>query len=468
MKTIEISDITLRLAEGGTALSFKERVEIARTLDRLGVDQIELPALKDDKADVLRNKTIASVVSSARLSAVVGLTEDSVEAAWESVRSARQPALHVMLPASSVQMEYMCHKKAPAMLELAKALVAKARYFTEHVEFSVLDATRAEADFLHQLIAAVLEAGAEAVTLCDSAGIMTPDECAGFVRELLEKVPGLTKARVGVELSDEMKMATACAAAAVDAGAAVVKSTLTPMVVPSTQDLSAYLSARGDSKGLRWNLRTTELTRAAGQLQWMMQTQRSGGSPFDSGVDDGGTNICLTAGDSIEEMVKVVHHLGYDLTEEDNAKVYESFQRIAAKKHFVSARELDAIIATAAMQVPSVYRIISYVITCGNMTAAMANLILEQDGEKRQGVCAGDGPIDAAFLAIEQIIGHHYELADYQIQTVTEGREAMGSALVKLRSNGKLYSGNGISTDVIGASIRAYISALNKIVYEEA
>ena len=198
-----------------------------------------------------------------------------------------------------------------------------------------------------------------------------------------------------------------------------------------------------------------------------MQTQRSGGSPFDSGVDDGGASICLTAGDSIEEMVKVVRHLGYDLSEEDNAKIYESFQRIAAKKHFVSARELDAIVASTAMQVPSTYRIVNYVITCGNMTSAIASLTLEKDGEKQQGVCAGHGPIDAAFLSMEQIIGHHYELADYQIQTVTEGRDAMGSALVKLRSNGKLYSGNGISTDVIGASIRAYISALNKIVYED-
>ena len=189
-------------------------------------------------------------------------------------------------------------------------------------------------------------------------------------------------------------------------------------------------------------------------------------SPFDSGVDDGAPTVCLTAGDGVEEVVKVVRHLGYDLTEEDNARVYESFQRIAAKKHFVNTRELDAIVASAAMQVPSTYRIINYVITCGNMTSAMASLMLEKDGERQQGVCAGDGPIDAAFLAIEQIIGHHYELADYQIQTVTEGREAMGSALVKLRSNGKLYSGNGISTDVIGASIRAYISALNKIVYE--
>ena len=468
MKTIEISDITLRLTGGEAALSFKERVEAARILDRLGVDQIELPALKDGKGDVLRNKTIASVVNAARLSAAVGLTEESVEAAWNSVSSARRPVLHVMLPASPVQMEYLCHKKAPAILELAKALVARARYFTEHVEFSALDATRAEPDFLAQLLCAVLEAGAEAVTLCDSAGIMMPDECAGFIRELAEKVPCLGKARLGIELDDGMKMAAACAAAAVDAGAVVIKAAITSAGVPATQDLAAYLSARGESKGLRWNLRGTELTRAAGQLQWMVQTQRGGGSPFDSGVDDTGTAVCLTAEDAIDEVVKVVRCLGYDLTEEDNAKVYEAFQRIAAKKQFVSARELDAIVASAAMQVPSAYRIVTYVITCGNMTSAMANLTLEREGKKQQGVCAGDGPIDAAFLAIEQIIGHHYELADYQIQTVTEGREAMGSALVKLRSNGKLYSGNGISTDVIGASIRAYISALNKIVYEEA
>ncbi len=485
MKTIQISDVTLRMEEA-SALSFKERVEIARTLDRLGVDEIELPALRDGKAGVLSNKTIASVVSSARLSAAVGTTEESVTETWESVKAARQAVLHIMLPASSVQMEYLCHKKAPAILELARELTAKARYYTEHVAFSAIDAasspvsfrrarilpcstidaTRADPAFLCQLIAAAAEAGAEAVTVCDSAGIMTPGECARFIRSLREQAPALQKVRLGVELSDGMKMAAACAAAAVDAGAETVKASLTPMGVPAVPDLAAYLSARGEEKELRWNLRTTELNRAAGQLQWLIQTQRSGGSPFDSGVDEGAPTVCLTAGDGVEEVVKVVRHLGYDLTEEDNARVYESFQRIAAKKHFVNTRELDAIVASSAMQVPSTYRIINYVITCGNMTSAMASLTLEKDGERQQGVCAGDGPIDAAFLAIEQIIGHHYELADYQIQTVTEGREAMGSALVKLRSNGKLYSGNGISTDVIGASIRAYISALNKIVYE--
>ena len=470
MKTVKIYDITLRESGRGrtAALSFKERVEIARTLDRLQVDAVELPAVRDGKADVLSNKTIASVVNSARVSAAAGLTEESVETTWESVKGARRPALHILLPASAVQMEYLCLMKGPAMLVLARTLVAKARYYTERVEFSALDATRAEGAFLRQLLSAAVEAGAGTVTLCDTAGIMTPDECGAFVAEIRESVPGLEKVRLGVELSDGMKMAAACAAAAIDAGAEVVKTAITPMDVPTTEDFAAYLSARGDSKGLRCDLRTTELKRAAAQLQWLLQTERSSGSPFDSGVSDGAPAICLTAGDDIGEMVKVVRHLGYDLSEEDNARVYESFQRIAAKKHFVSTRELDAIIASTAMQVPSTYRIVNHIITCGNTVSAMANLTLEHDGEKIQGMALGDGPIDAAFLAIEQIIGHHYELADFQIQTVTEGREAMGSALVKLRSNGKLYSGNGISTDIIGACIRAYISALNKIVYEEA
>ena len=453
MRTVQIADITLRQAGGDRALSFKERVEIARTLDRLQVDAVELPPILDARAGALSNKTIASVVSSARLSAAAGLTEESVELTWESVRGARKPGLHILLPASPVQMEYMCHKKGPAMLELARALVGRARYFTEQVEFSALDATRAEPEFLHQLLSAALEAGASAVTVCDSAGIMTPGECAGFIRSLYEAVPGLEKVLLGVELSDGLHMASACAAAALDAGAGLVKTAIAPMDAPTTEHFAAYLSARGESRGLRWNLRTTELSRAAAQLRWLLQSQRSSGSPFDSGVDDGAPAVCLTAGD--------------DLTEEDNARVYEAFQRIASKKHFVSTRELDAIVASTAMQVPSVYRIVTYVITCGSAASAMASLTLEKDGERQQGVCAGDGPIDAAFLAIEQIIGHHYELADFQIQTVTEGREAMGSALVKLRSNGKLYSGSGISTDVIGASIRAYISALNKIVYEE-
>ena len=468
MKNIKISDITLREAGRSRALPFKERVEIARTLDRLRLDVIELPPIRDEKADVLSNKTIASVVTSSILSAATGLTEESVAAAWESVKGARRPRLHILVPASPVQMEYQCHKKAPAMLELVKALVARARYFTEEVEVSLVDATRAETAFLYQVLAAAAEGGAAAVTLCDSAGVMTPAECETFIRAAVENVPALEKVELGVELSDNMHMAVACAAAAIDAGAAAVKTAVSPMGVPLTQDFAAYMAIKGDAKGLRCGLRTTELNRAAGQLQWLLQTEKSGGSPFDSGVAESDASLCLTAGDDMDQVVKVVRAMGYELTEEDNARVFEAFRRIAEKKHFVGSRELEAIIASAALQVPATYRIADYVVTAGGTIGAMATITLEKEGKRLTGVCAGDGPIDAAFLAIEQIIGHHYELDDFQIQAVTEGREAMGSALVKLRAGGRLYSGNGISTDVIGASIRAYISALNKIVYEEA
>ena len=176
--------------------------------------------------------------------------------------------------------------------------------------------------------------------------------------------------------------------------------------------------------------------------------------------------IRLDSADDREAVVSAAARLGYDLSEEDATRVFEEFQRVAEKKT-VGAKELEAIVASAALQVPTTYKLISYVINTGNLMTASAQITLQKEGDSLQGVCLGDGPIDAAFLAIEQIIGHHYELDDFQIQAVTEGKDSMGAALVKLRSEGKLYAGNGISTDIIGASIRAYLNAVNKIVYEE-
>lgn len=469
MNTIRLSDITLRQAVSSRAfsVSFKERIEIARSLDRLHVDAVELPVIQDARADVLANKTIASVVSTAALSATCGMTEESVEEAWESVKGAKKPALHIMAPVSAIQMEYQCHKKAPAMAACIRTLVAKARYYTEAVEFSAVDATRAERPFLYEAVATAIAAGAARVTVCDSAGVMTPGEWSAFLSDLYANVADLKKVEVGVQISDMLKMSVASAAAAVEAGAAVVKASIAPLDCPSLVDLAAFVGVKGDEIGVSTNLRTTELTRSAKQIQWLLQTERSSGSPFDNGVRAETAGVCLSTDDGISELAAAVRQLGYDLSEEDAAKVYEAFQAVAEKKHFVGSRELEAIIASAALQVPSTYRVADYVITSGASVGAMASLTLERDGEKLTSVASGDGPVDAAFLAIEQAIGHHYELDDFQIQTVTEGREAMGSALVKLRSGGRLYSGTGLSTDIIGAAVRAYISALNKIVYEE-
>ena len=175
----------------------------------------------------------------------------------------------------------------------------------------------------------------------------------------------------------------------------------------------------------------------------------------------------VSAHDTIEAVSDAVRRLGYDLTDEDNVRVYEEFKKVAAKKK-VTAKDLDAVVASVAMQAAPVYKLESYVINNGNIISSSAQIKLSRDGEILSGIAMGDGPIDAAFRALEQIVGHHFELDDFQIQAVTEGKEAVGSALIKLRNEGKLYSGNGISTDIIGASIGAYINALNKIVNEEA
>jgi 2-isopropylmalate synthase len=159
--------------------------------------------------------------------------------------------------------------------------------------------------------------------------------------------------------------------------------------------------------------------------------------------------------------------LGYDLSEEDQIRVYVEFMRLAGTKEVITSPEIDVIVASYALQVPPAYALAEYIINASNVFSASAHIRLKKNGEVMESVALGDGPVDASFLAIEQIAGVHYELDDFQIRAVTEGREAMGEALVKLRVGGKIYSGRGLSTDIIGSSISAYINALNKIVYEE-
>ena len=415
MRKVTVSDMTLKFAaQAEQALGFREKLEIAKQLDRARASSIVTAPL-NDKTDALLIKSVAAAAAHSAVCVPVGLSEEGVAAAWEAVRDAAKPRLQVAVPMSVVQMEYLCHKKPPMVLEMISILVAAARKVCDDVEFCADDATRADAAFLRQAIDAAIAAGASTVTVCDDAGTMLPDEFGAFIAGLCEAVPAMGGVTVGV----------------------------------------------------RCELNITELQRCTKQIRAITHSRRSKTSPFDAGVQDSAAALYLNSFDDISAVSAAVRKLGYDLSEDDMSRVFEEFVRIARQKN-VGARELDAIVASAALQVPSTYRLVSYVIHSGNVITPSAHVKLEKDGKTLEDICLGDGPVDAAFLAIEQIVGHHYELDDFQIQTVTEGREAMGSALVKLRSGGKLYSGKGISTDIIGASIRAYLNALNKIVYEEA
>ena len=467
MKQIRISDVTMKQTGADISLSFREKIELSKLLDKLGVTVIELEPLVQPKIDALRIKSVAAAVKNSIVAVPVALDPENVKLTWNALKEAKKARLQVCAPVSSVQMEYLFHKKPDAMVSSICQTIRDCCAVCSDVEFVADDATRSDPAFLYQAVSAAIEAGAKTVTVCDTAGAMLPNEFTAFIRELYAGVPALKDVVLGISCADSLSMADSCAFGAIRYGAGEVKAASYRLNLVSLPNVAKVLSAKGDFYNATCSVRTTEMKRITGQIARMCQTGRKKSSPFDSGVQDDDGSMYLTGHDDLSAVMKVAMHLGYDLSEEDGAKVYEAFRVIAQKKEKVSARELDAIVASAAMQVPPTYVMDSYVVTSGNTISATAHLKLHRHDKILEGVSIGDGPIDAAFLAIEQITGQHYELDDFQIQAVTEGREAMGQTVVKLRSSGKVYSGRGISTDIVGASIQAYINALNKIVYEE-
>ena len=468
MDQIRISDITMKQTGKEFSLSFKEKLEIPKLLDKLDVSVIELEGIKQPKIDALRIKSVASTVKNSIVAVPVELSAESVEATWNALKDAKHPRLQVFASVSPVQMEYLFHKKPDVMLQAIKDTIAVCCTKTSDVEFIADDATRSDSSFLYKAIETVIEAGAKTVTICDATGAMLPDELGVFIDKIYENVPALKDVVLGVACSNELAMADACAIAAIKHGVREIKAAAYQVNQISLPHISRLLATKGDSCGVRCGVRTVEMNRIIKQITWMCQTSRSKNSPFDNGVQEVMEGISLTSHDNMTTVLKAVEKLGYDLSEEDGAQVWDAFQKIAARKEVISSKELDTIVASAAMQVPATYVLDSYNITASNTASSMAHMKLEKNGQILEGIALGDGPVDAAFLALENILGCHYELDDFQIRSVTEGREAMGETVVKLRSNGKLYSGRGTSTDIVGSSIQAYISALNKIVYEEA
>ncbi len=468
MEQIKISDITLKQTGKDLTLSFKEKIEIPKLLDKLDVTVIELEGITQPKIDALRIKSVASTVKNSIVAVPVALSTDSVDATWNALKEAKHPRLQVVASVSPVQMEYLFHKKPDAMLKTIDEMIHACCAKTEDVEFIADDATRSDAAFLYKAVQTAVAAGAKTITVCDSTGSILPDEFGAFIDDLYANVEELKNVVLGVACCNELAMADACAIAAIKHGAGEIKAAAYQMNQVSLPHVSRLLAAKGDSFGVSCAVRTVEMNRIIKQIAWMCETTRSKNSPFDNGVQEDAANISLTANDNMETVLKAVETLGYDLSEEDCAQVWEAFQQIAARKDVISSKELDTIVASAAMQVPATYVLASYSITASNTASSMAHMKLEKNGTALEGIALGDGPVDAAILALENILGCHYELDDFQIRSVTEGREAMGETIVKLRSNGKLYSGRGTSTDIVGSSILAYISALNKITYEEA
>ena len=462
MRTINTADITLKKLSEDRAISllFREKSAIANCADALGAGAIELPAVKNLREDTIIYKTIAQNVQNATLSIPVGFNKEDVKAVWECIKDAKKPRLQVELPVSTIQMEYTYHVKQAVMLEKIVELIKEAKTHCDDVEFSALDATRADVDFL---ISAVKEAeanGASVVTVCDDAGVSTPEQIADLVAMVKEAV----SIPVYVQVSDRINMGVASAFAAITKGADGIKCAMVGKDILLTAEFSDAMSACGSQINAEVKL---DKTKIHASIDDMVSSINHNSFENEETVSDK-KKILLDSDSTVAQVAQAAAVLGYELSDLDVGNVYKTLMQVCERKSAVGSKEFEALIASSAMQAPSTYHFETYTTTSSNVANSMSQVTLKCNDEIICGVANGDGPIDSAFRAIEQCIGHHYELDDFQVQSVTEGKEALGSALVRLRNNGKLYSGNGTSTDIVAASIRAYINALNKIVFEEA
>ncbi len=460
MKKIQITDITLKqlAKDRQVTLLFKDKTAIAACADSIGIDTIELAGIKNVREDTIIYKTIAQNTHNAAIAIPVGTQKEDIEAAFECIKNAKRPRLQVELPVSTVQMEYVHHLKADKMTAKIAQLVTEAKKYCDDVEFVALDATRADIDFLITAIKEAEASGATCVTLCDDAGIMLPHEFTEFIKA----VKAEASVPVYIQVSNSISLAVSCGVSAVMAGADGLKCTMTSGENLSTADIARVIKARGADIGIETELKDTKLYTSIDTL-----LNNINHNTYIAESSDDSKAILLDTESTLVQVSQACGLLGYDLSDEDCGKVYKAVMQVLEKKDSIGTKELEALIASFAMQAPSSYHLESYNTSCSNVSQSMSRVTLRYNDEILTGVAVGDGPVDSAFRAIEQIVGYQYELDDLQVQAVTEGKEALGSALVRLRNNGKLYSGNGISTDIVAASIRAYINALNKIVFEE-
>ncbi len=461
MRTINISDITLKKLSEDREISllFREKSAIANCADLLGATVIELPKVKNLREDTIVYKTIAQNVKKASLAIPVGFNKEDIASVWECIKDAKNPRLQVELPVSTIQMEYTYHVKQAAMIEKIAELTKEAKAYCDDVEFSAIDATRAEADFLISAAKKAEENGATIITIVDNAGVSTPEE----IGELVKKVKEAVNIPVYVQVSDRINMGVASAFSAISNGADGIKCAMAGKDILLTGEISDAMSVCGAQIDAEIKLDTTKIHASIDDLLSKINHE----SYEVEKVVSEKKKILLDSDSTMAQIASAAEILGYELSDSDIGNVYKALIAVCEKKGAVGSKEFEALIASSAMQAPSTYHFEAYTTTSSNVSSSMSQVTLKCNDEIITGVSNGEGPIDSAFRAIEQCIGHHYELDDFQVQSVTEGKEALGSALVRLRNNGKLYSGNGTSTDIVAASIRAYINALNKIVFEE-
>ncbi len=495
---IIIFDTTLRDGEQspGASLNMNEKLEIARQLAILGVDVIEAGFPISSPGDFEAVNNVARNVKGPIICALARAIEKDIDAAYDAVRHSHRPRIHVFLATSKIHMKYKLKKAEDEILRLAVSSVKYAKSRTGDVEFSPEDASRTEKDFLYKVVEAVIAAGAATVNIPDTVGYTTPFEFASLIKGIRENVPNIGKCVISVHCHNDLGLGVSNSLAAVSSGARQVECTINGLGEragnASLEEIVMAIRTRNDIfRGVHTGINTRELyktSRLVSKLTGMpVQPNKAivGSNAFahEAGIHQDGvlkerityeimrpedvgfesTSIVLGKHSGRHAFTDRLKKLGFDLSGEQIDKAFDSFKVLADKKKEVFDEDLETIVDEEISKIPEKFHLIHFHITSGDEVKPQARIKLKYQDKVTEAVSGGDGPVDACYKAIDKITGMTGKLLDYQIRSVTSGKDALGEVSVKIESKGRIVSGRGASTDVIEASVKAYLIAVNKL-----
>lgn len=494
-----IFDTTLRDGEqaAGTSLTPQEKLTIARQLDKLGVDIIEAGFPISSPGDFEAVQLIASEVRRPIICGLAHCRPAAIDRAWEAVQGAARPRIHVFLSASDIQLAHMLKKSRQEALELARDMVARAKSYTDDVEFSPMDATRAERGFVHQLLEAVIDAGATTVNIADTVGYSTVNEFAELIQGIFDNVPNIRRACVSVHCHDDLGLAVANSLEAVRLGARQIECTVNGIGEragnAALEEVVMALRTREDVFGLKTNVDTTQIfqtSRLVSDLTgFSVQANKAivGANAFrhQSGIHQDGMvkeastyeimdprSVGISASSLVLGKLSGKHafrerlgELGFTLTDDALSHAFRAFKDLADKKREIADRDLVSLVSEELRQETQVYKLDHVDVSCGDHSLHSAAVrLIGPDGTVLSDAALGTGPVDAVYKVINRIVGIPNTLVEFNINANTEGFDAIGEVLIRIESDGGLYTGRGASTDIVVAAAKAYMNALNRLI----
>ncbi len=498
MEQIIIFDTTLRDGEQspGASLNHAEKLEIARQLAVLGVDVIEAGFPISSPGDFDAVKAVAKQVKGPVICGLARSLEKDIDAAYNAVRYSARPRIHVFLATSKIHMKYKLKKAEDEIIKLAVAAVKYARSRCPDVEFSPEDASRTESAFLYSVVEAVISAGASTVNIPDTVGYATPFEYGELIKGIKASVPNIDKSVISVHCHNDLGLATANSLAAVSSGARQVECTVNGLGEragnASLEEVVMAIRTRRDIfKGMTTAVNTKEIyktSRLVSKLTGMpVQPNKAivGANAFahESGIHQDGvlkerstyeiiapedvgfgeTKLVLGKHSGRHAVVERLKKLGFELNKEHIDRAFDRFKLLADKKKEIFDEDLETIVDEELSRTAEEFHLEHFHISSGDEVKPEATIKIRSHGRMMEATSTGDGPVDACYKAIDKMTGSSGKLLDYQIRSVTSGKDALGEVSVKISFKGRIVSGRGASTDIIEASIKAYVNAANKI-----